>query len=200
MDGKEWTVKIENVTAEDMSNFVEKAGKVGLSVGELLGHFVNDLIGGDYSNGSDERMYAAQWFDRCGFSHFSENTFLKYLLEWDYLKDVWRVWWQIDYCKEDIARTQRDIERGYMEYQGQRYTWEDVTEGGKPSYSSREEWEAQQREYIEEYKEDMKGYKETLEGYWTEYQEFSKQGGNFDDEMKAVIEWVQKNKDYLDID
>lgn len=200
MEGKEWTVKIENVTAEDMSKFVEKAGQAGLSVGKLLGHFVNDLVCGEHSNGSDERMYAGQWFDRCGFSYL-DNSFLKYLLGWERLEEAWRLWGQIEYCKEDIAKIKTALECGYMENKGQRYTWEDITDGsGKPCYSSREEWEKIERGFLEENQEDMERCRELLGEYWTEYKEFSKSDGEFEDEMKLVVEWVLENREYLDLD
>ena len=34
-------------------------------------------MGGTYSNGSDERDYADQWFERCWFGMFPEPTLLK---------------------------------------------------------------------------------------------------------------------------
>ena len=67
---------------EDVKRISEKAGAVGLSVAELIENFIGDLVCGTYSNGSDERMYAEQWFERCGFGMFPENTFLRYLVEW----------------------------------------------------------------------------------------------------------------------
>ena len=40
------------------------------------------------SNGSDERMYADQWFDRCWFSFEPEQTFLRHLNEWGSIYSV----------------------------------------------------------------------------------------------------------------
>ena len=37
------------------------------TIGELIENFAGDLVGGTYSNGSDERDYADQWFERCWF-------------------------------------------------------------------------------------------------------------------------------------
>ena len=51
----------------DVKRLAEKAGAHGLSVAELLKAFIGDLVCGTYSNGSDERMYAEQWFERCWF-------------------------------------------------------------------------------------------------------------------------------------
>ena len=49
-----------------------------MSISELLENFVNDLIHGEQTNGSDERMYARAWYDRCGFTYF-EKSFLSCL-------------------------------------------------------------------------------------------------------------------------
>ena len=43
------------------------------TIGELIENFVGDLVDGTYSNGSDERMYAQQWFERCWFGIFPED-------------------------------------------------------------------------------------------------------------------------------
>ena len=54
------------------------------TIGELIENFVGDLVDGTYSNGSDERMYAQQWFERCWFGIFPEPTLLNHLLCWGY--------------------------------------------------------------------------------------------------------------------
>lgn len=78
------TIKEHEITLqlsdEDCSRLLEKCGMSGLTVAELLQNFIGDLIGGTYSNGSDERMYANQWFDRCWFGSFPENNLLQHLL------------------------------------------------------------------------------------------------------------------------
>lgn len=80
------TIKERNIVLKlsdaDCERISKKAGKCGLTVGRLLESFVGDLVNGTYSNGSDERMYAEQWFERCGFGMFPEETLLKYLLEY----------------------------------------------------------------------------------------------------------------------
>lgn len=75
------TVKLSD---EDCERLVRKCGEYGLTVGELIENFVGDLVGGTCSNGSDERIYASQWFDRCWFGMFPEPTLLNHLLCWGY--------------------------------------------------------------------------------------------------------------------
>lgn len=72
---------------EDVDRVCKKAGVVGLNVSELLQNFIGDLVDGTYSNGSDERMYASQWFERCWFGMFPEKSFLRYLIEWNETDD-----------------------------------------------------------------------------------------------------------------
>lgn len=72
----------------DVKRISEKAAAHGLTVGELIENFIGDLVCGTYSNGSDERMYAEQWFERCWFGMFPDLTFLRYLIEWGGLDEV----------------------------------------------------------------------------------------------------------------
>lgn len=82
---RERTVKLK-LSDADIVRISERAASVGLTVSELLENFIGDLTDGTYSNGSDERMLANQWFERCGFSFEPERTFLVFLIEWGELK------------------------------------------------------------------------------------------------------------------
>lgn len=61
------------LTDDDVTRLANKAASAGMSMGELLASFVGDLVCGSHTNGSDERMLAQSWFDRCGFSYFPSN-------------------------------------------------------------------------------------------------------------------------------
>lgn len=80
------TIKARTVTLNlsdaDVLRISEKAGRAGTTVGALLSSFIGDLVDGTYSNGSDERALAQDWFDRCGFSYEADKTFLRYLLDY----------------------------------------------------------------------------------------------------------------------
>lgn len=91
-------MKIElNLSEDEVTRLKIKAAQGGMSVSELLTSFANDLICGSQTNGSDERMYANDWYDRCGFT-LGENSFLsalatdhvvdQYLETWDSLKSA----------------------------------------------------------------------------------------------------------------
>lgn len=66
-------------------------------------------MGGTYSNGSDERMYAEQWFERCWFGMFPDFTFLKYLIEWGFIEDALETW-------ETEQREQLECEQEELKY------------------------------------------------------------------------------------
>ena len=94
-----YSIPIE-LSKADLRSLCCKAGSAGLTVGELLENFINDLIIGERSNGSDERMYAEQWFQRCWFSiDYGTSSFLSYLCNMtmiDYVEGL------LVYCIVDI--------------------------------------------------------------------------------------------------
>lgn len=79
------TIKERTITLKlsdaDCERIAKKVGKNGLTVGKLIENFIVDLIDGTYSNGSDERRIADEWFERCWFGMFPEETLLRHLLE-----------------------------------------------------------------------------------------------------------------------
>ena len=82
------TIKERKITVKlsdtDCDRLARKCGEHGLTVGELIENFIGDLVGGTYSNGSDERDYAERWFERCWFGMFPEQTLLNHLFCWGY--------------------------------------------------------------------------------------------------------------------
>ncbi len=120
----------------DVQRLCEKAGSVGLSVNELLRNFIGDLVHGTYTNGSDERDLAQQWFDRCWFGMFPDKTFLRYLIDWSFnVEDIVQLWGlikstekdlentdefdreDIDGMKEDLSYWKEDINETFSEFQ-----------------------------------------------------------------------------------
>lgn len=137
------TIKERTITLKlsdaDCFRIAKKAGCVGLSVGELMENFIGDLIAGTYSNGSDERMYAEQWFDRCGFSWMNDKTLLKYLLDWDHdVEDFLTLYDEIQYYKEHPEEYAEELEIAKAE--GDELIW----------------CETEFNEIVESYKRDLK--------------------------------------------
>lgn len=89
-----------NLSDADVKRLCEKAGRAGLTVSSLLENFIGDLVDGTYSNGSDERMYASEWFDRCWFGGYPEDTFLRYLISEGVIESAIDEWNEIDYYKK----------------------------------------------------------------------------------------------------
>lgn len=81
---------IINLSDADVERIFEKVGEHNITVAQLIENFIGDLVDGTYTNGSDERYKANDYFERCWFGSFPEETFLKYLLNncslYDYLE------------------------------------------------------------------------------------------------------------------
>ena len=103
------TIKERNITLSlsdaDCERLYRLCGEHGLTVPQLLENFIGDLVDGTYTNGSDERMYAEQWFRRCWFGMFPEKTLLNYLLSYSCSYDVDDFLGLLD----DIAEAQNDL-------------------------------------------------------------------------------------------
>ena len=70
------------ISDKDLKALAEKCGRDGITVQELFEVFVGDLTGGVFYSGSDEGMYADQWYDRHGFSWMNEDILLSHLLDY----------------------------------------------------------------------------------------------------------------------
>lgn len=93
----------------DVERIFLKAGEAGLSVSELLENFIGDLVGGTYSNGSDERDHASQWFDRCWFGMgLGEFTFLQWLISVWCVEDALGDWIRFLNYRENIIILDED--------------------------------------------------------------------------------------------
>lgn len=112
---------------DDIKDLCAKAGRNGMTVSQLLENFVSDLVGGSRTNGSDERMYANQWFERCWFSFEPEQTFLSYLLDWGQIEYAIEDWTELEdykgqdtldeYDKEEMESLKESLDELFEEYQ-----------------------------------------------------------------------------------
>jgi hypothetical protein len=55
------------LTDYDMDEFLQLAERNGTTPEEILQGFICDLVDGSHTHGSDERMYAEQYLDRCHY-------------------------------------------------------------------------------------------------------------------------------------
>ena len=58
------------LTDADTAAFIEKCFRDGTTPAEVLEGFINDLVDGSYTRGSDERMLASDYYERCGYGFF----------------------------------------------------------------------------------------------------------------------------------
>lgn len=112
---KERTILL-NLSDADCDRILKKAAMYGLTVAELLQNFIGDLVDGTYSNGSDERMMAQDWFDRCWFRMCEEPTLLRHLLDYDYdIEDFLVAYKEYNYSKEhpeEFAEERAELDEG----------------------------------------------------------------------------------------
>lgn len=142
---------------DEVEELCRKSGKVGLSIGELFENFVADLICGTHTNGSDERMYIEQWFDRCYFSIMPEETFLSYLLEMreiDRVLECWEILQELKeleepdcYDKEELEIQQNTLEEYFQEYRT--YTREPVEDQLEAAMEKVLEWNKEREHLLE---------------------------------------------------
>jgi len=112
---------------EDVEELCAKVARADLTVSQLLENFVYDLVHSDRSNGSDERMYANQWFDRCSFGLNFPKTFLLHLVEWGEVDSAIEMWEELkdyhdqgeldEYEKQDAAVLTEALEKMFQDYQ-----------------------------------------------------------------------------------
>lgn len=94
------TIKLSDADCERIFNL---CGKHNITVACLLENFIGDLVGGTYTNGSDERDFAGKYFERCWFGRYPETTLLNWLLNMGY--DIY----------DDFLEIIDNIESGYAE-------------------------------------------------------------------------------------
>lgn len=131
LDIEEYEISLQrNITIklpdDDIDALCKKAAKVELTVSQLIENFVSDLIDGSRTNGSDERMYAQQWFERCWFSFPMEESFLSYLIDFDQIESATETWDELayyknkdeldEYEKEEVELLNEEIDELFNEY------------------------------------------------------------------------------------
>ena len=99
-----------NLSDADVRCLAEKSDDGNLTISELLDNFIGYLVDVTYSNGSDERMYVEQWYQRCWFAMFSDDTFLKFLLLWRDFGDYIDLMDELESNKKEMTEMTTDAE------------------------------------------------------------------------------------------
>lgn len=137
---RERTFKIR-LSDADVERLALKAASGGLLPEELLQNFIGDLVRGTYSNGSDERMYAEQWFDRCWFSSYAPtSSLIQHLARMGCLEHAIELREKLRYSKEDVLDPELTEEEKREIVQDIREVEKELTEL-MGDYKMAEEWE-----------------------------------------------------------
>ena len=169
MDGKEKEAGMDvkmtitprlRLYEEDAKRLMKTAHCYGMTAEELLEAFIADLIDGRETHGSDERLYARRWIDRCMFMENPSENFALYLdIEGVDMSEVLMIFEEL----EDFGKAQG--EGGYDEDElemienGREYIrelYEDYRRAGGRYAQSYEETEDSLRRYAE-YRERWQG-------------------------------------------
>jgi len=189
-----------NLSDADVERIAKTAGAYGLTVSELLENFIGDLVAGTYSNGSDERMYADQWAERCWFSLDPEKNLVQYLCSeaWEFdFSDLMNVLERIDDIKSDIEITEKNIAEPddkwqdlvYHKYNDDRTSYECI-----PCYNSVEEFVASEKQDLVDYQESLEEALEELKEYQNSFDTYMN-GKEYvwDEEVEKATAWYKKN-------
>lgn len=111
MDGTQQEKEIQTIrertfslklSDSDIERLAAKAARGGLTMEQLLENFIGDLVCGTYYNGSDERMYAQEWFDRCWFGSYGPMSgLLQHLARMDSIEYAFDLQEKLRYSLED---------------------------------------------------------------------------------------------------
>ena len=174
------TVKL---TDADCDRLARKCGEHGLTIGELIENFVGDLVGGTYSNGSDERDYADQWFERCWFGMFPEPTLLNHLLNLGYEPEHYLDMLEnVETIKSDIDITKQNIAEPSDE-------WKDIV------YHKYNDDRTSEKEDLESYNADLEEALEELKDMRADWK--PEKEPNMDEEIELIKKWVKEREDFI---
>lgn len=171
----------------DYRRIAEKAAIAEMNVEELLASFIGDLVDGTYSNGSDERMYAQNWYERCGFGDFYRNSFLHYLIDEYAVEDFVESWDSAEDYKEEAAYSKKEIEEPTID-------WKNIVDSNDNQvYATKEAYIEELQNELEEfnnlYQEELK----VIEEYWNQYLKWSTtETHDKEKEIQAVLDWHAK--------
>lgn len=100
------TIKPRTFTLElsdaDVKRLYEKTAADGITPAELLQGFIGDLLDGTYTHGSDERMLADNYYERCCYDIGLERDFLQWALYEYRLDDITDLLEELESIESDL--------------------------------------------------------------------------------------------------
>lgn len=177
---------ILKLSDEDMERFSKKAAIAELTMEELISGFIGDLVCGTHTNGSDERMLAENWYERCGYGR-DRYTLLHYLIEYNEIEEfLARKEWEEE-CREEVRSWEKDIAEANE-------TWAVITDSdGKPCYKSVDDYLAERTEDLEIAKQELQAVEEEINAYWNGFLKWTEcTEPDKEKEINAVLEWQKR--------
>lgn len=182
----------------DVERLAKRAGKYNMTASELLENFIGDLVGGTYSNGSDERDYADRWAERCWFSHENDKNLITFLCGgslWHDIHELIERLENINDAKSDVEYVLEKIKNPddewehlvYCKYNDDKTSYEYV-----PRYNSLEEYVADFENDLVDCRENLTFEEEQLEKL---KKKFAAYMGNisytWEAELEAFLKWYE---------
>lgn len=195
---KKITLTLE-LTQDDFMDFAKKAARVSISPESLLENMIADLICGQDTNGSDERMHMENWFNRCRPNWTTENNFLTHLMRFDILEHLLDNYNEVLECDDMIRMEKEKFKSGVLCYRdGKAFYWSDIKdENGEQAYISIDAWQETEREdYLGEL-EELTYRRECAHAecmdIWNEYLQYNpSEKDTYEDSIKSVIMWKDR--------
>lgn len=173
-----------NLSDADVERLYVKAGIAQLTVSQLLESFIGDLVGGTYSNGSDERDAAQKWYERCGYSYNYPSNFLSHLLceySIECVDDVLSL-------QEDIDGYTADLEKAEKNLMSLEELLSELIESNELNKIAGD-YEKVKEIYIESTTRDLNWSKEQLADYWKDYLSENDTHETFEEALDQLQKW-----------
>lgn len=190
-----------NLSDADIERLAVKALRYGISATELLENFIGDLVDGTYSNGSDERMYASEWANRCFFAMDGpEKNLTTFLFCEDYEGGGSFNYEYLEEVLERIEDAKKSIRDSESEISNPTEKWADITEWDTKkgeyvqAYSNVEEYLEEERACLSSYQDYLEAAEQELEDIKEEFNIYMKgKEYSWESQVEACREWYKNN-------
>ena len=188
-----------NLSDADVERLAVTALNYGVTASDLLENFIGDLVGGTYSNGSDERMYATKWADRSLgiFMEEQEKNLTTFCIgsqgAYGYTyEDLVEIMERIESAREDISRGEKEISnpQGWENL----VRWNSEKQEYVQSYNTVEEYIEMEKDCLQSYKIELELAEQELQEFKDEFDSYMKgREYSWDCEVENCQKWYTEN-------
>ena len=143
------------IPAENLKDILYKLAADDINLEKLLENFINDLVYGIDSNGSDECNQANAYYNRCTYDLSHDDTFLRHLLKSGEIEDfllimekaeAYREWIEAgeDYNKE-LAEVEKERNAFFVGWSGE---YDRPPQSKEEAYNQVKIWNKKYKEFI----------------------------------------------------